>query len=301
LNMHTKSTAVAMGLFDGVHLGHRKVLEMAYHQKENGLIPSAFTFRAEMAKQKQAEWIYSTNTKIWMLENDCGMERILAPPFETICEMSGEEFVQRILCEQLHASYLCCGHDFRFGKNAGWNVNDLQEFSKIYGFTLEIVEDVKIDSVTVSSTEIRKLLKEGNLEKANILLGEPYLILQEVTHGAQLGRTIDFPTINQIFGEGQLIPAYGVYASSTRTPKGWFPSITNIGRKPTVNYCGMPLAETYIDGFSGDLYGQRLQVVLWHFLRPEQKFSSVEALTQQMHQDLNACRQISKSFHHSDT
>ena len=216
-------------------------------------------------------------------------------------ECQGKNLFNTILCDELHASYLCCGHDFRFGKNAGWNVHDLQEFGKIYGFAVEIVEDVKIDGVTVSSTEIRKLLKEGNLEKANILLGEPYLILQEVTHGAQLGRTIGFPTVNQIFGEGQLIPAYGVYASATRTPKGWFPSITNIGRKPTVNYQGMPLAETYIEGFSGDLYGQTLQVVLWHFLRPEQKFTSVEELMAQMQKDLQACQQLSKSFHHFDT
>ena len=301
MGIQKNATAVAMGLFDGVHLGHRKVLETAYQQKKNGLIPSAFTFHAKMAEQKQSKWIYPTNTKLWMLENDCGMEQILAVPFEEVCGMSGEEFVRQILCEQLHASYLCCGNDFRFGKNAGWNVHDLQKFGKIYGFSVEIVDDVQIDGITVSSTEIRKLLKEGNLEKANILLGEPYLILQEVTHGAQLGRTIGFPTVNQLFEGGQLIPAYGVYASFTRTPEGWFPSITNIGRKPTVHYMGMPLAETYIDGFSGDLYGEKLQVILFHFIRPEQKFSSVNELTAQMQKDLKACRQISKSFHYSDT
>lgn len=298
-----KKAAVALGLFDGVHEGHRAVLQAAYRQKKNGMVPSVFTFRSEMAAQKQAPgFIYSTNLKIWLLENDCGMERIYAPPFELICSMSGDEFVRSILHERMNAAYVCCGKDFRFGKDAKWDVEDLKKLGERYGFTVDVIDDVRIGGETVSSREIRELLTQGDLKKANLLLGEPYLLRGEVREGAHLGHTIGFPTANQRFREGQLVPKYGVYASETRTPDGsWHRSVTNVGMKPTVNYDGLPLAETYIDEFSGSLYGERIQVVLTKLLREEMKFDSTEALQQQMEKDLIARWQLSKSYHQSDT
>ncbi|MDE5564986.1 MAG: riboflavin biosynthesis protein RibF [Oscillospiraceae bacterium] len=286
----SQKTAVALGLFDGVHAGHRVVLQAAYQQQAHGLVPGVFTFRSEMAAKKGAEYLYTTDQKLWLLKNDCGMELIYAPPFELICGMSGEAFSEHILCEQMQAAYVCCGADFRFGQGARCGVTELQTLGKRYGFAVEVVNAVCMDGVTVSSSEIRTALRQGDLQRANLLLGEPYLLLEHVRHGAQLGRKIGFPTANQLFHEGQLVPKYGVYVSRTRTPDGWYPSITNIGMKPTVHYDGLPLAETYIDGYTGDLYGVKLQVVLIEFLREERKFGSVEELTTQMQQDIAACR-----------
>ena len=154
---------------------------------------------------------------------------------------------------------------------------------------MHVIEDVMKDNIKISSTEIRNLLLNGEIEKANQFLGQPYQIWQEVTHGAQLGRTIGFPTVNQLFEEGQLVPKFGVYASETTLPDGRkFHSLTNIGIKPTVKYAGLPLAETYLKDFSGNLYGERITVQLFRFIRPEKKFTSVKALTEQMTKDLQS-------------
>ena len=298
-----KKAAVALGLFDGVHEGHRAVLQAALRQKKNGLVPSVFTFRSEMASQKHAPgYLYTTNLKTWLLENTCGMERIYAPPFELICAMSGDEFVRSTLHERMNAAYVCCGKDFRFGRDARWDVTDLQKLGGRYGFTVEVIDDVRIGGVTVSSSEIRRLMAEGDLKKANLLLGEPYMLRGTVKEGAGLGHTIGFPTANIPFKEGQLVPKFGVYASETRTPDGtWHLSVTNIGMKPTVHYDGMPLSETYIDGYVGTLYGEKIRIVLTKLLREEMQFDSVEALQAQMEKDMVQRWQLSKTYHLSDT
>lgn len=289
--METKKTAVALGLFDGVHLGHRAVLKAAYEQKQNGLIPCAFTFPPESVVRKsggKGGYIYTSDVKYRMLRGSCGIESIISPAFEDICGISGERFAKTILSEQLNAAFVCCGNDFRFGREAACGVKELRTFGKKYNFEVQTVDDVcKADSV-ISSSEIRRLLLNGDLDRANLFLGEPYTIIREVSHGAQLGRSIGFPTINQLFGNGQLVPEYGVYASRTMADGKWYPSMTNIGMKPTVEYGGMPLAETYIHGYSGDLYDKTVQVVLLKFIRPERKFNSLDELKIQISADIDA-------------
>lgn len=283
-------TAVALGLFDGVHLGHRHVLELVREQKKNGLIPSVFTFTTESVGVKHdavLDYLYPTEQKCCLLK-ECGMQRVYHPPFAEICDMDGEEFVQEVLVHHFSAAYVCCGEDFRFGRKAAWNVQDLQKFGEQYGFAVRIAEDVLHDGLPVSSSRIRSHLSNGEILQANILLGSPYTIEQTVIHGAQLGRTIGFPTINQVFAEGQLVPKFGVYASETVVDGVKYPSLTNIGMKPTVNYHGRPLAETHILGFQGDLYGRTLEVRFHRFIRPEQRFNSVEELQAQLSKDM-AC------------
>lgn len=276
--MEKIKTAAALGLFDGVHLGHRAVLAAAAEQEKNGLVPCAFTFPPESAAKKGAAgYIYSEYEKNFML-HDCGIKRVFSPSFADICGMDGETFAQEILCGEMNAAFVCCGNDFRFGRNAACGVDELRRFGEKFGFTVRTVDDVFCGNDRVSSTLIRELLKEGSLERANELLGKTYTMVRNVSRGAQLGRTIGFPTANQIFDEGQLVPKFGVYASKTYADGKWYPSITDIGVKPTVNYGGAPLAETYIHGFSGDLYGSPLQVMLCHFIRPEMKFGSVDEL-----------------------
>lgn len=287
-----QKSSVALGLFDGMHLGHRKVLERAYQQGRQHLHPVIFTFPPETACRKgTGGYIYPAATKIHLLQQSYDFE-VICPAFEQVCRMSGEAFAKDILYHQLHAAHVVCGNDFRFGHAASYDVSDLKILGAMYDFTVELVEDVRQDGLVISSTEIRKLLQNGEIEHANVFLGEPYQIYETVSHGARLGRTIGFPTINQFFHENQLVPKFGVYASETKTPDGSiFKSLTNIGIKPTVGYQGLPLAETYIQDFSGDLYHTSVQVNLLKFIRPEKKFDCVEALAAQMQADLKCLLQ----------
>ncbi len=292
--------AIALGLFDGVHLGHRAVLRAAVDAAaQNDLLPAVYTFADEMAG-KTGEYLYPP-TQRWKLFRECGAALTICAQFADVRDLSGEAFAEKLAREE-SAAYVCCGRNFRFGKGAAWDADDLRAFGETYGFGVTVVPDVAADGVKVSSTVIRQLLTEGRTEQANRLLGAPYCILQTVRHGAELGRTIGFPTINQPFRQGQLVPKHGVYVSETVTPDGrHFPSLTNIGMKPTVHYHGLPLAETYIEGFSGSLYNKEVCVYLHRFLREEQKFDSVEALTTQMQEDLRMCKEFSKDCHGLNT
>ena len=274
--MEKKYSAVALGLFDGVHLGHRAVLKAAAVQKQQGLMPCAFTFPSESAAKKgTGGFIYGDSEKADILTEECGIERIYSPPFADICGMEGAEFAEEILRGELNAAFVCCGNDFRFGKGASCGTAELRSFGE-----------------RVSSTLIRRLLAEGDTERANTLLGSPYTIMKTVSRGAQLGRTIGFPTANQLFDAGQLVPRYGVYASLTVIDGKSYLSMTDIGMKPTVDYGGAPLAETYIHGFSGDLYGSPLRVSLLRFIRPEMKFSSLDELKAQIGRDVQSALNI---------
>lgn len=280
-------TSAALGLFDGVHLGHREVLKEALAQKKNGFSPCVFTFSPESQAGKGSKYIYSPAEKEHIIRDVCGIDDIYSRDFADICGMDGETFVREILCGELNAAHVVCGKDFRFGTGASCGVYELEDFGRKYDFTVDAIEDVCLGGERVSSTEIRRLLSSGELRRANLLLGKPYMIMKEVSHGAQLGRSLGFPTANQVFANGQLVPKFGVYSSRTLAGGRWYPSMTNIGVKPTVEYGGAPLAETYIHGFSGDLYGRDLQVVLLNFIRPEKRFASVEELKQQISRDVD--------------
>lgn len=289
-----EKTVAALGLFDGVHLGHRRVLELALKRAENGLKPVIFTFEPDSVLKKptgSGGYIYSAAEKLRILKN-LGFEAVFSPSFAELCSMTGEDFAKKIIAGELNASAVCCGRDFRFGRNASCGTDELREFGEKYGFEVCIAEDVALDGDIVSSGKIRRLLAEGDISKANCLLGVPYAVSAEVVNGAALGRTIGFPTANQLFGENQLVPKFGVYGGEVTMDGRDYPTMTNIGMKPTVNYGGMPLAETYICGFSGDIYGRTIQVRLLEFIRPEHKFGSVDELKKQIAEDVKKAYNI---------
>lgn len=283
-----EKTSVALGLFDGVHIGHRKVLELALKNAEKGYTPAVFTFEPDTVLKKSTGrdgYIYTTAEKTRILKN-LGFNEIYSPSFSHICGMTGEEFVQDILVKKMNTAVVCCGRDFRFGRNASCGTEELREFGRKYGFEVFIAEDVSLDGTVVSSGEIRRLLLNGDIAQANRLLGAPYAVSAEVVKGAALGRTIGFPTANQLFGENQLVAKFGVYRAETEIDGIMYQAMTNIGIKPTVDYGGKPLAETFISGFSGDIYGRTIQVRLLEFIRSEKKFSSVDELKAQIADDL---------------
>jgi riboflavin kinase/FMN adenylyltransferase len=288
-----KRTSLALGLFDGVHLGHRAVINAALAQRENGLSASVFTFEPECVLRKNggaSGYIYTSTEKERILRDLIGVDEIVSPPFESFCRLTGEEFAQEILSRKLGAAHVCCGEDFRFGRNAAWDAQELMSFGRRFGFEVEVVGAVGYGGSIVSSSRIRELLLEGDIPAANSLLGSDYFINAAVTDGNHIGRTIGFPTINQQFAEGQLVPGYGVYSTVTNVDGTMLPSVTNVGVKPTIEGARRPLAETHIIGYSGDLYGKTAEVSFRRFIRPETRFSSLDELRAQIAADIEKCR-----------
>jgi len=287
--MESTRTAVALGLFDGVHLGHRAVINAALAQKKNGLSSLVFTFEPDCVLRKAGGtqgYIYTKTEKEILLCEQIGVDEIVSPPFERLCCLSGEEFADEILCRQLRAAHVCCGNDFRFGKNAACGAKELMDFGKRFGFEVEVISPVEYGGSIVSSSRVRELLLKGDITLANELLGFNYFINAEVSNGNHIGRTINFPTINQEFSDGQLIPKFGVYSTLTNVGGKVMPSVTNVGVKPTIEGVRRPLAETHIIGYNGDLYGKNADVCFKSFIRPEIKFASLDELKAQINKDI---------------
>lgn len=288
--MNRSKTAAALGLFDGVHLGHRAVLRLA---AESGLVPSVFTFEPETvcSAKGQSGFIYTAEEKAGLLRQN-GILEIRSVTFGEVCGLGGRDFVENILAGEMNAGFVCCGANFRFGKNASCGAEELKALCKEYGIVTKIAGDVVKDGETVSSTAVRKSLLAGDIPAAEELLGQRYTIGKEVCHGAHLGSKIGFPTINQVYAEGQLVPKYGVYASCIRLDGRDYPAVTNIGMKPTVNYSGAPLAETHIIGFRGDIYGRTVKTELLGAIRAEMRFSSIDELKNQIKRDAETAEQM---------
>lgn len=285
--MRIKRRSVALGIFDGVHLGHRAVMKLT----ENDVIPAVFTFNNTSLHTKQGrmiEYIYTDEQKSSLIR-DLGISDIFSENFSDIRNMSGSEFAENIIAEKLEASSVACGRDFRFGRDASCGINELAELGRKYGFEVRVAEDILQGGKAVSSGRIRSLLSEGNVAEAAKLLGRSYMISGRIVHGKQIGRTLDFPTVNQLFAQGQLVPGFGVYAGTVMIGGRQYDTVTNIGVKPTIAGERSPLAETHIIGFSGDLYGKCCDVELKRFIRPEVRFDSLEQLKEQISRDISTC------------
>lgn len=285
-----RKTAVALGLFDGLHRGHRAVIQAALDCAAAGCEPAVFTFNTAADFPKRgAQGIITHTLKLAMLK-ELGISYVYTPDFAGMCAMEPEDFVEQVLLRRLNAGVAVCGEDFRFGRSAQGDSALLGRLCAARGIRLLIVPAVREGGVVISSTLIRELIAEGEIARANQLLGYEFTLLLEVVHGAQLGRTIGFPTINQDLDTNQLIPRLGVYASVTEIGGAEYPSVTNVGVKPTTGQIARPIAETYIIGYDGDLYGRTVPVRLRRFLRGEERFDSLERLKAQIEQDIILAR-----------
>ena len=274
------STAVALGLFDGVHRGHQAVIRAAADCAPE-LMPAVFTFRFDtraVVTKKQFGTLLRPELKAKKLEEN-GIRFMLEPPFSTIMKMEPESFIQGILFNFMHAKAVFCGEDFRFGKNAAGDTRLLRSACEKNSVRFEIVRPVLDDGVPVSSTRIRAALREGDVPLANRLLGSPYMTCGTVVHGRHMGHSLGFPTINQLFSPEDLIPRFGVYATIVEVDGKEYVGATDIGVKPTVGDGYAPAAETFILGYDGDLYGRNIVVRYYAFLRGEKRFDSLEELT----------------------
>lgn len=279
----SEKTAVALGLFDGFHHGHKRVLA----EIRCGLAPAIFTFRTESVRVKHGkplEYIYTNARKLELLDN-YGIKYVYSPDFDDIRDMSGEEFIRDVICGKMNAGEVVCGDNFRFGKNARCGAEELKEFGEKYGFAVKTVE---LDGF--SSEKYRELLRDGKTDEL-LKNNDTYTVSAKVEEGNRIGRTLDFPTINQHFSQGQLVPKRGVYYTRTFIGGKFYPSVTNVGVKPTVEKDIMPLAETHILDFSGDLYGKTIEVEFCGYIRGEKKFASLEKLKNQVFADIAFVRE----------
>lgn len=285
LNRYEKPTAVALGFFDGVHMGHRAVLAPALAQKQRGLTPACFSF---LLPSKQDSRLNTETEKQALLEQ-MGIEVLFCPSYKDIWGMSPEAFVTDILAGVFHAQFVSCGYDFTFGKDKSGDVSLLQKLCQNQGIQVQVVPKVCLGDISVHSTVIRQLLKEGDVSMAGELLTYPYQIQGEILHGNALGRTIGFPTINVIPPSCKIVPKLGVYISSTMVDGVTYASVSNVGIKPTVGGTTL-LCETHLLDFTQDAYGKSATTYLHRFVRDEQKFASVDQLKEQIDQAVLAAK-----------
>lgn len=289
----TKKTVLTLGTFDGVHIGHRKILEKVTHNTENDKEESlVLTFfphpRMVLQDQSEVKLLNTISEKIDLLEK-IGIQNLVIHPFdEKFSKLSAQEFVKTVLVDQFHIKKIIIGHDHRFGRNRTANIDDLIAFGKQYGFEVEQISVQEIKDVSISSTKIRNALMEGNMDLANEYLGYEYFLTGTVFKGKQLGRTIGFPTANLITEkEYKLIPRNGVYVVKSILNKQTVYGMMNIGFNPTVEGKNLSIEINYFD-FDDDLYEQEIRVSILKYLRSEQKFGSVDLLKEQLAKDKNS-------------
>lgn len=277
-----KKTALALGTFDGVHKGHRAVLEMPPEYKKTAVV---FSLPPKAVLTGKQELIMTTEDKFRVIKS-LGTDEIYPLDFNGVKDMTADDFLT-FLKEKFSPSYISCGFNYRFGKNAKGDAALLKDFCLRNGIVLSCCAPVCEDGAPVSSTRIRRLLKDGEIQKANRLLTEPFSFTAEVIRGDRRGRTIGFPTVNQRYPDGLVRLKFGVYKSEIRLNGAVYGGITNIGIRPTwqTDYI---ISETYIIGFSGDLYGKRVTVEPLKFVRGEVRFSSVDELKRQIQNDIDS-------------
>ena len=286
----TKKTILTLGTFDGVHIGHKKILERVTQNTENGKYESlVLTFfphpRMVLHGQSEVKLLNTIDEKIDLLEKS-GIQNLVIHPFdETFSKLSAEEFVKTVLVDRFHIKKIIIGHDHRFGRNRTADINDLITFGKQFDFEVEQISAQEIDAVSISSTKIRNALMEGNMALANDYLSYDYFLTGTIAKGKQLGRTIGFPTANLKIEENyKLIPLNGVYVVKSIIDQKTVYGMMNIGYNPTVAGENLSIEVHYFD-FDQDIYNQKIAVSILEHLRPEQKFGSVDLLKKQLEKD----------------
>ena len=289
----SKKTILTLGTFDGVHKGHRKILEKLTTNIKNEQTESlVLTFfphpRMVLKGQSDVKLLNTISEKIDLLEN-LGVQNLVIHPFdEAFSKLTAEEFVKTVLVDRFHIQKIIIGHDHRFGRNRTANIDDLLAFGKQYDFEVEQISVQEIKAVSISSTKIRKALTDGNMALANDYLGYEYFLTGTISKGKQLGRTIGFPTANLTFEENdKLIPKNGVYVVKSNINQKTVFGMMNIGFNPTVSGAKLSVEVHYFD-FDTDLYNKEIRVSILEYLRPEQKFDSVALLKEQLEKDKDA-------------
>lgn len=285
-------TAVALGNFDGMHVGHMAVLEGAKSFQKDGLVPVAVLFDEHSMKAITgiAPPMLMTvgERNEYIIKKGLKLETII---FNEIKNLSPEDFVEKILVEKLRARAVCCGYNYRFGKDAAGSAETMRKICDRLGIKCKIAGEVDVAGHAVSSTQIRSLIENGETEKANEMLGHKFGFSSPVIDGDKRGRRLGFPTINQELPHELVLPRFGVYRTDVTVGHRRYKGVTNIGKRPTVGTEKI-LSETYIIDFDESIYGESVDIRLIKFIRPERKFSSFDELARQIKTDAKECADV---------
>lgn len=289
------AVSCAIGNFDGVHLGHRQLLAVA-RKKGEGITKSAvWTFDEPSSRKVSGVSLLTAPCERFEIFRSLGIELLFLTNFDEIRSLAPDQFVKDILYRDCHVRRAICGFNFHYGKMAKGNAEMLKASMTNLGAQAEIVPPFCINGVTVSSSEIRAALSEGDPEKATKMLARPYSLTSEVVHGKELGRNLGFPTANQRFPENRALPRFGVYAVRVRIDDIIYGGVANIGVRPTVEHTKIANCETFILGWNGDLYGKTVTTEFCKFLRPEQHFEGIDALKEAVQRDISNAVQYFKA------
>lgn len=288
-----KETAAAIGKFDGIHVGHRRLLDEIFACKKEGLASCVFTFDpapAVLFGLSDGKELTTKEEKRLLFER-MGVDILVEFPLtKETAAMAPETFVYNVLAKQMNVRFLAAGSDLSFGARGAGNAALLQKMGEELGFRVKTIDKVCMEGREVSSTYVRSQVESGNMQMAEQLLGMPYLVEGQVVQGKQIGRTLGFPTVNILPCESKLLPPNGVYFSRVRFRDRLYRAISNVGCKPTVTDEKVMGVESYLYDFDENAYGERVEVYLSEFRRPERKFDSVEALKAQLEDDIEAGR-----------
>ncbi len=294
INLKTEQgTALVLGKFDGLHKGHRMLMDMIVKEKDNGLIPAIFTFarapREHIDKQRQQYILTGTEKRLFMEKS--GVEILVEHPLNDVfLGMEAEDFVRDVLVGALHIRKIYCGTDMGFGRGRMGDVALLKRLEDKYGYETIVIDKLKYKEREISSTYIREEIKNGSIELYNHLLGYPYTVIGVVEPGKQLGRTLGFPTVNIIPEADKVLPPNGVYFTQAIIDGVSYNAITNIGVRPSVDKGDRLTIETHLLDTSMDMYGKTLELQFLEFEREEKKFHSTEELKAAVLRDIELCK-----------
>ena len=286
--MNQTKRVIALGFFDGVHRGHgallRRVTEKA---RALGAVASAFTFdRSPTAAitGQTVPLLSSVEDRVWLMRTCYGIQEVIVSSFDGMMRMDWRDFITEYLVKELGAVHVVAGHDFHFGYMGKGTPQLLQMTCAQVGIGCDIIGKVELEDITVSSTYIRTLIAQGEMDRAVEFLGHPHVLTNRVTHGKKIGSSsLGFPTVNLQIPFPVIVPAYGVYATQVAVAGQRYAAVTNVGVRPTVSdNDGRVTVEGFILDFSGDLYGQELRMEFYHRIRGERKFPSLQALSEEI-------------------
>lgn len=286
--MNNTKRVIALGFFDGVHNGHGQLMKaVTAAANRTGAVASAFTFdRSPTAviTGQPVPLISSVEDRIWLMRHYYGIQEVVVASFDAMQRMDWEDFITQYLIRDLGVVHIVAGHDFHFGYMGKGNPQRLKEKCAQLGIGCDIIGTVTQDGITISSTYIRTLIAQGEMERANQFLGHPHTLTNRVAHGKHIGSSaLGFPTVNLSIPDHVIVPAFGVYATKVHFNGHSFMAVTNVGVRPTIqDNDGRVTVEGFILDFSGDLYGQEVRMEFYKRLRGEQKFPSLQALAQEI-------------------
>lgn len=287
------NSAVTLGKFDGLHMGHMSLVNEVVNARRLGLVPVLFTFDIspyELVGGNSVKYILDDYEKYRICEQ-AGIEVVIEYPFdEHTMAMDADAFVKNVLIDQIDAKEVVVGNDFSFGKDRSGTTETLKKYRDY--FNLIIKDKVLMQKSEISSTLIRDMIINGEIEKANEMLGHPLSFRSMIVRGKQIGRTIGMPTVNITVGDERLLPPLGVYASEVVIGNKKYKGITNIGINPTVSSDTDIKVETHLLECNEDLYGEMAQIKILKFIRREKKFDSLEQLKAQIESDINIVKNM---------